>query len=106
MEHETVRKLLNDEMTPLEHEKVFESIGLDGHKSISFEEYEEAMLISMNSQSTQMLEAAFHVLDINGDNQLDFDELVGSMKANAAAFDKIKGHNFVEEMREFIDMND
>ena len=55
------------------------------------------MLASMSMQDNQMLESAFHALDRNGDNELDFYELVGSMKANAEAFQKIKGHNrFVE----------
>ena len=47
------------------------------------------MLASHVSTDTNILEAAFHALDRNGDNELDFYELIGSMKANAEAFSKV-----------------
>ena len=53
---------------------------MDGHQAITFEEYRAAILASHSSSDTSVLETAFHALDRNGDNELDFHELIGSMR--------------------------
>ena len=64
------------------------------------------MITSLNMQDTEMLESAFNALDKNNDGYLNYYELSECLMYNSKDFDQIRGLEFAESMKQFIEEND